>query len=132
MWKNVLHSIMFTVYDIYMYMENTKTEMCADPWEWLKCKKVSIFGDLWRGAFPDVCSVRLPFKVFDLFLESNVMIVANFEIWKHTCCVSLQSCFARFSLAHFSCCLQFYLFDSYFTVLFRCPPKISGAGSLLM
>ena len=43
-----------------------------------------------------------PAALFDLFLESNVMIVADFEIWKHTCCVSLQSCFARFSLAHFS------------------------------
>lgn len=28
-----------------------------------------------------------PSTVFDLFLESNVMIVANFEIWKHTCLV---------------------------------------------
>lgn len=40
-----------------------------------------------------------PTTFFDLFLESNVMIVAHFEIWKHSCCVSLQSCFARLSLA---------------------------------
>ncbi len=45
-----------------------------------------------------------PSTLFDLFLESNVMIVANFEIWKHTCYVSLQSFFARFSLAHSGCC----------------------------
>lgn len=29
-----------------------------------------------------------PSTVFDLFLESNVMIVADFEIWKHTCYVA--------------------------------------------
>lgn len=54
----------------------------------------------------------LPSTLFDLFLESNVMIVANFEIWKHTCYVSLQSCFARFSLAHLRrCVLLFYLVE---------------------
>lgn len=54
-----------------------------------------------------------PSTLFDLFLESNVMIVANFEIWKHACYVSLQSSFAQFSLAHLSLCLPllFYLFE---------------------
>ncbi len=53
----------------------------------------------------------LPSTFFDLFLESNVMIVANFEIWKHSCYVSLQSCFARFSLAlHTALCCFSYLF----------------------
>lgn len=49
-----------------------------------------------------------PSTLFDLFLESNVMIVADFEIWKHTCYVSLQSSFARVSLALLSCCLLLY------------------------
>lgn len=44
-----------------------------------------------------------PSARFDLFLESNVMIVADFEIWKRTCCASLQSSFA--CLATLSCSL---------------------------
>ena len=53
-----------------------------------------------------MCAVcGLPSALFDLFLESNVMIVGNFEICKHTCCISLQSFSALLSLAYSSSCL---------------------------
>lgn len=93
-------------------------EMCTEFWAWLKCKKASIFVDLWWGAFPAVCG--FPSTLFDLFLESNVMIVANFEIWKHTCCVSLPSSLCTVLTGTFK--LLFYSFeilDSFDEILYE-------------
>lgn len=55
----------------------------------------------------------LPSALFDLFLESNVMIVANFEIWKQTCNVWSQSSVARILEARLHCCLVFFIYLNY-------------------
>lgn len=49
--------------------------------------KASIFMTSGVEIFLMSALCGFPSAVFDLFLESNVMIVANFEIWKHTCLV---------------------------------------------
>lgn len=49
--------------------------------------KASIFMTSGEEIFLMSALCGLPSSAFDLFLESTVMIVANFEIWKHTCLV---------------------------------------------
>lgn len=62
-----------------------------------------------------------PSTLFDLFLESNVMIVANFEIWKHTCCVAQCRAPLHGSPWHISAAaFCSFLHCRYRTVLMRC------------
>lgn len=69
-----------------------------------------------------------PSTLFDLFLESNVMIVANFEIWKHTCCVAQSTAPLHGSCWHVSaaafCCFRHFKYWTVFD-LRRC----LGSGS---
>ena len=71
------------------------------------CKKEHLFlSTSGEELFLMSAACGFPSTLFDLFLESNVMIVANFEIWKHTRCRAPLHDFLWHISAAASCCFE--------------------------